>query len=209
MNKRFFSLILVASIITTVFCQAAHHEPIYIYGQRTNDLIAGASLGVTGACLLLVGQLGFNVGGHTNFGARAGVHAGAQVNAPQWIVSGLGAASVGGALYYLLRGPQLYVTLSDEGIAYKYGSMIRWEDIADIECVLFTTIQFGEPLCSSYIVNVQSKSGIPMSIEGRSLAVNATYFMQQISHFYDKPVTVKKETVHDTTPRPTNVNVYR
>lgn len=164
---------------------------------------SGAFLeGLLGACALFYGS---------SFYAATRNRSGLGVSSSASLVSGLvaagGFAALGDAIRRACASANVGLEISAAGIACCDSGLVPWNDITRIECVSFTTVQYGRPFTNGYQINLSTTESVPLEIDGATLSESMNTLLTFMRKFYKGEITTGKEVVQDMTPRPTNVNV--
>ena len=128
------------------------------------------------------------------------------------LVSGIaafgGLAAIGDAIRRAFASADVVLEVSPTGLLCQDAGVVAWKDVKKIEGVSYTTIQFGRPFNSGYRINIDTTDdSVPVEIDGSTLSESLNTVLSFMRKYYKGNIDIKRETVHDTTPRPTNVNV--
>lgn len=197
------SAMLLILLMVPSLCDAKYDRvgnTIQVYGVKD---YSGAFLeGFLGSCLLFYGSVFYAATrGNADFG----------VSNTASLVSGLaalgGAAALGDAIRRALVSSDIMLEISPAGLLYAGAGLVPWDDITCIDCVSFTTVQYGRPFTNGYQLNLSTRESVPVEIDGAHVSEPMNTVLTFIRKYYKGQIQMKKEVVQDMTPRPTNVTV--
>lgn len=194
----FLALLMISSLCDAKYDRVG--DTIQVYGVKD---YSGAFLeGFLGSCVLFYGSI---------FYAATRGHSGLGVSGTASLVSGLatlgGAVAVGDAIRRAFVSASIMIEISSEGLLYADAGLVPWDDIIRIDCVSFTTVQYGRPFTSGYQLNLSTRESVPVEIDGAHISESMNTILTFIRKFYKGEIQMKKEVVQDMTPRPTSVTV--
>ena len=191
-----FSLLLMPHISNAHYDYLGSGIQIY----EAKDYSGAVLEGFMGSVVLLYGTLTLRMSdqmGHGYGSSKVGKLTGG-------IMCGMGFAGLGDAIRRVFTSSEVGITLTQDGMQVKGAGIVSWNDISKIECINFTTVRYGKPFTSAYTIDVQTKSSIPVSIDGSTLSESFNTVLSLMRRFYTGPLEVRKEIVQDITPRPSN-----
>ncbi len=196
-------LILLAVLISSSLCDAKYDREgntVRVYGVKD---YSGAFLeGFCGSIMLFYSAVFYNI---TRAQDGLGIHSTGSLVSALGMCGGV--AAIGDAVRRAFVNADVMLEISPEGLLCSDAGLVPWHDITRIDCVSFTTVQFGRPFTNGYQLNLSTKESVPVEIDGANLSESMNTVLTFIRKFYKGDIQMRKEVVQDITPRPTNVHV--
>lgn len=201
MNYRSFLLFLLLTPSVALPKYDHSHGVIRVYGVK--DYSGAFVEGFIGSMLLFYGTTYFNYGDALSQ-VKIGYGTPIATRLIGSITSFGGFVALGDAIRRVFSSAEVMVEISPEGLLCRDAGLVPWRDITNIECLSFTTVQYGRPFTSAYQLNVSTRESIPVEIDGGKLSESMNTVLTFVRKFYKGKIDMRKEVVQDITPRPSH-----